>query len=88
MIRNRFIPNPSGIWAYLKDPKANWKPKALVVVAIAYLFWPLDALPDLAPILGWLDDIGFAGIATWYLGHATNKYLAAQTKDSPELPRE
>ncbi|MCK9361287.1 YkvA family protein [Patescibacteria group bacterium] len=85
MTRHRFIPNLPGIWAYLRDSKTNWKPKALAVLSLVYLLWPVDLVPDLAPVLGWLDDIGFVGIAAWYLGHATNQYLNAKEKGPPRL---
>ncbi len=63
------------MWRFLKDPKADWKPKVLSVLAVVYLFWPLDVLPDIAPIVGWLDDIGFVGLASWYLVRASHTYL-------------
>ncbi len=85
MSRNRFIPNLPGIWAYVRDSGTNWKPKALAILAVLYLLWPLDLVPDIAPLLGWLDDIGLVGIAGWYLNHATAKYLDAKAKGSPRL---
>lgn len=88
MTRHRFIPNLPGIWAFLRDGKADWKPKALVVLSVAYLLWPVDLLPDLAPLLGWLDDLGLVGIAAWYLAHATNQYLDAKPKSPEQLPKE
>lgn len=75
MRHTRFIPDLHGIWTYLSDGKADWKPKVLAVLAIVYLMWPIDFIPDLAPILGWLDDLGFVSVATGYLFHATNRYL-------------
>lgn len=75
MKRHRFILNLRGIWDFLRDAKTDWKPKALVVASIVYLIWPLDLVPDLAPFIGWLDDLGFVTIATGYLLHATNAYL-------------
>ncbi len=85
MSRNRFMPNLPGIWAYLRDPGTNWKPKVLAVLAVVYLLWPLDLLPDIAPLLGWLDDLGFVGMAGWYLGHATSAYLEAKDRASKKL---
>ncbi|MEK7473298.1 MAG: DUF1232 domain-containing protein [Patescibacteria group bacterium] len=70
-----FVPDLAGLWRFLKDPKTDWKPKILSVLAVLYLFWPLDVLPDFAPIVGWMDDIGFIAVASGYLVHATNKFL-------------
>ncbi|KAA0206360.1 DUF1232 domain-containing protein [Candidatus Uhrbacteria bacterium] len=75
MRKTSFIPNLRAIWLFVKDPSTDWKPKALVVAAVLYLVWPIDLLPDFAPIVGWLDDLGFIGAAAWYLAHATNRYL-------------
>lgn len=42
----------------LRDREAARWAKALVVAVLAYVIFPLDALPDLAPYVGWLDDAG------------------------------
>ena len=81
MRHTRFLPDWNGLWAFLTDGKADWKPKVTVVLAVLYLLWPLDLLPDLAPLIGWLDDIGFVGMASWYLIHATNRYMDTKNKD-------
>ena len=47
------------IIALMRNPKVSSLPKALVVGAIVYLLMPLDAIPDVAPVVGWLDDIVF-----------------------------
>lgn len=69
------IPHWHNIWKFIRDPKSDWKPKAMVVLTIIYLIWPIDLVPDLIPLLGWLEDIGFNTFAIWYLMHATNKYI-------------
>ncbi|MBI5654372.1 DUF1232 domain-containing protein [Candidatus Uhrbacteria bacterium] len=76
----QLIPNWSNIWRFIRDPKSDWKPKVLAILAILYLIWPLDLAPDLIPLLGWLDDIGFDVVAVWYLMHATNRYLENKDK--------
>jgi len=47
------------IIALLRNPKVSGFPKLLVAGAIAYVLWPADVVPDLAPVVGWLDDIMF-----------------------------
>ncbi len=34
-----------------------WWRNLLMVVAVLTLLLPIDALPDLAPVIGWLDDL-------------------------------
>ena len=75
MARPIFIPSWRGMWAFLRDVKTDWKPKVLVLVAVAYLLWPIDALPDVVPLVGWLDDLGLGTLAIWYLGRKTSAYL-------------
>ena len=53
---------------------ADWKPKAAIGLAVLYLIWPIDLVPDLAPIIGWLDDIGITTFATAYLLYTANLY--------------
>lgn len=76
----QLIPNWHNIWRFIRDPKSDWKPKVLAVLAILYLIWPLDLVPDLIPLLGWFDDIGFDVVAVWYLVHATNSSIENKTK--------
>lgn len=55
------------IWKFLRNPKSPLLPKVIAMLAILYLLWPIDLIPDMAPILGWLDDIGIISLAIWYL---------------------
>ena len=77
-----------GLILFLRDPVADWKPKAVGVLALLYVVWPLDLIPDVAPVIGWLDDLGFAVLASWYLAWAVKKYLAqSPTPTSKENDR-
>lgn len=47
------------MWRLLVDREAGLGPRVLVVVMALYLALPVDAIPELvAPIVGWLDDLG------------------------------
>lgn len=28
-----------------------------VLLVIAYVIWPIDLIPDIIPIIGWIDDL-------------------------------
>lgn len=45
------------VWLLLRDPRVPLWLKSLPVGAVAYLFLPFDAIPDVIPILGQLDDV-------------------------------
>jgi len=54
---------PGAIWRFLKDPNAAKGPKLFLLFAIGYVLMPLDLIPDMAPIITWLDDFGVAAMA-------------------------
>ncbi len=44
-------------YAFRRKETPAWA-KRIVMGAFVYLFLPLDAIPDLAPIIGYTDDMG------------------------------
>ena len=44
-------------YAFKRKGTPAWA-KRIVIGAFVYLFSPIDAIPDLAPILGYTDDMG------------------------------
>jgi len=46
--------------ALMRDARTPWIVKAAPWVAVLYVFWPVDLIPDLLPLLGILDDVGIA----------------------------
>ncbi len=44
-------------YAYNRSETPKWA-KNIIVGSIAYLLSPIDAIPDLTPLLGFTDDIG------------------------------
>ncbi len=45
-------------WRLLRDPAVPVLLKALTLVPVAYVAFPIDVLPDVIPFLGQLDDLG------------------------------
>ncbi len=45
-------------WRLLKDPRVPVFLKALPLLGVLYVVFPIDIVPDFLPILGQLDDLG------------------------------
>lgn len=56
------------LWGYLTSGKSSAADKALIVAALLYLICPVDVVPDIVPIAGWLDDVAVATAVLAYLG--------------------
>lgn len=54
--------------------KANPWNVSVIVATIAYVVSPLDAIPDLVPVLGWLDDVTIVGYALGKLSEEIKRY--------------
>ena len=55
------------MYQYFISPDISVSKKIIVGGAILYIITPLDIIPDIIPILGWLDDIGVATFALNYI---------------------
>jgi uncharacterized membrane protein YkvA (DUF1232 family) len=82
MKRSRPVnPMPIGylraIFRFFKDPGASGWGKLFVLATIVYVVSPIDLIPDIAPIIGWLDDLGLAGVAMMYLARVAGRYREA-----------
>lgn len=53
------------LWLAARDPRVPWLPKALALGVAAYALSPIDLIPDVIPVVGYLDDLIIvpAGIA-------------------------
>ena len=56
------------LFHYLKDPLVRWQRKAVIVAALMYFIFPVDTIPDFAPLVGYLDDLGVITATLRFLG--------------------
>jgi len=62
------------LWSYITSGQAAASDKLLVMGALLYLVSPIDLIPDVVPVIGFLDDIG---VATFVLSYLSNKIAEA-----------
>jgi uncharacterized membrane protein YkvA (DUF1232 family) len=58
--------------------------KALVVLAVLYVVWPLDLIPDVAPVLTWVDDMGVVLVLRMLLSRQLEKYREPAALAAPD----
>lgn len=73
---------------YFRDPKASIAGKLVAVLALVYVVVPADAIPDVVPFVGWLDDLGVMGLATLWLARVSARYRALPPGEAPQRARE
>ncbi len=59
---------------YMRDPLVSWHRKAIVVAALIYFISPIDTIPDVAPLVGYLDDLGVITAVLKFLGQELIPY--------------
>ena len=63
-----FAKDVIALFYYMRDPQVSWHRKAIVVAALIYFISPIDAIPDIAPLVGYLDDLGVITALLKFLG--------------------
>jgi uncharacterized membrane protein YkvA (DUF1232 family) len=70
---------------YLRDPSVSLWRKLIGLAGVAYVVWPLDVIPDVIPVLGWLDDVGVLSVVTWFVVREIRKHARrAQVAEPPQ----
>lgn len=64
----RFAKDVKALYKYMKDKNVSWYRKSIVIGALIYFITPIDAIPDIAPLIGYLDDLGVISAVLKFLG--------------------
>jgi len=82
----RFAQDLLALFRYFMDGAVPWQRKTIVVAALLYFISPLDAIPDLLPLVGYLDDLGVILAVTKFMSHELAPYY--QPPATPTSPVE
>ena len=63
-----FAKDIMALFRYMQDNFVSWHRKAIVVAALIYFISPIDTIPDVAPLFGYLDDLGVITALLKFLG--------------------
>lgn len=82
------LAHPRGMWRFLRDPEAPRSARVVAVLALIYLVSPIDAVPELiAPLVGWLDDLGTTAVALTWLASKAATYENERARREDESIR-
>jgi uncharacterized membrane protein YkvA (DUF1232 family) len=66
--RISFAKDIMALYRYMRDAFVGWHRKAIVIAALIYFISPVDTIPDLTPLFGYLDDLGVISALLKFLG--------------------
>jgi uncharacterized membrane protein YkvA (DUF1232 family) len=70
----RFAQDLIALFRYFLDDNVPWQKKTIVVAALLYFISPLDAIPDITPLIGYLDDLGVILAVTKFMSRELEPY--------------
>ena len=65
--------------AYKRDETPFWV-KNIILGTLGYLITPIDAIPDLAPVLGYTDDLGVISLGLVAIASYINEDIREKAK--------
>ena len=69
-----FTKDIKALYNYFSEKNISWYRKTIVVAALVYFIMPIDAIPDISPLIGYLDDLGVITAVIKYLGSELNQF--------------
>jgi uncharacterized membrane protein YkvA (DUF1232 family) len=78
------------LWIAARDPRTPWYAKAVAATVAAYALSPIDLIPDVIPVLGYLDDLLIVPLgillAVWLIPDALMAEFRAEAARRAEQP--
>lgn len=69
------------LYFVLQKPEVPMRTKAIIVGALGYFILPLDLIPDIAPVVGYTDDLGAIGVALVQVAMYIDEDVKNQAKE-------
>ncbi len=70
-------------WRFLRNRESGIPTKLLCLLSVLYVVVPTDAVSDLLPVVGWLDDVGVVAFASaWLLRKFRNSPAGERLEDA------
>jgi uncharacterized membrane protein YkvA (DUF1232 family) len=63
-----FAKDVKALYKYMRDTDVPWYRKSIVIGALIYFISPIDTIPDLVPLVGYLDDLGVIMAVLKFMG--------------------
>ncbi len=80
-------PRLKAIWDFVNDPDVGWVPKAIALMAVFYIVWPLDLVPGVAlGPFGWIDDTAVMAAALNILNFMLTQHQQRFEKEFHDEP--
>ena len=77
--------NVLALWDLLKDPNAGIAAKATAIGALLYMISPVDAIPDIIPGVGIIDDVAIITAAVASLAATLVKYKKKRDEEKESI---
>ena len=62
------------LWRFAKGRESGVPLKLMLLAAVLYVILPVDLVPDVIPVAGWLDDLGLTALVIGWLTSAYSRY--------------
>ena len=72
------------VWLAARDPRVPWPVKLLAAAIAAYALSPIDLIPDVVPVLGYLDDLLLVPAGLYVVTRLIPAPLMAEFRDAAE----
>jgi uncharacterized membrane protein YkvA (DUF1232 family) len=79
----RFAQDLIALFRFFRDANIPWQKKTMVVAALVYFIVPFDAIPDIAPFVGYLDDMGVVLGLIKFMSAELKPYYPEVTEAAP-----